>query len=833
MRFNHIDEETLQKGLEYLEIKKVNQGEYFLHEGEPSKFFCGLIKGKISFRKSKIINRQTNEIVLKHLYRIAIQRKPTLRRQMTKRNFSKYFTYRNNVNNNEEKNQQTENNKSKEKTENSFEKIQKIRNNLDLSKDVKFLIDQRNSVSQNNTSIKSNLLLFQDKNDKSKEYRVIREYFDPKKYLVTEEELFRAGVGYCFGEWALIYNQPRAASVYALEDCVFFTLDEKYFKKSFLKSLINSESKKKKFVLDNLFPFDILNERQSSLYKNIVPITIERNQIIFKEGEISDTIYLIYFGTFNLEKKYKDKNFNVLSLERGSIVGLESIFEGKYSKYKCTLKLTSYDEYGLIFSCNVNTLVPYIINKMKERFKNNYLLFLKSSEEFYLNNINISKKKFFKKKEDDEEYVKDKFNLRSKGFLSLKNLNKNENKLSLINFKKIKNKNIKVTNTTQIKVNSLPILLKKKINDIKNKKDEINKRKDRRAISLIKNKENEKLNLSIEEYNENNLDKKNIRKQRKKRMKTLFGYSFQNKIKMDLINDNNNISIELNKNIDDNKSGNEIEEHKNNLMECTSDKINKKYLNYLIFNKKDIEEYKNTKRYIMIQKNKINELLNINNVNSLTEKNEKYINATSQCEISNINNKTSRGNLSTKKSSVKTLSNKVITDSKNCETSINFFKDDYSKLRHKLIKHKKKIGFNLFNKKNNKSDKKYDSRLIMTKREDKSKLSMSSIKFNKNKNSIEKYVNYLLSNRKEPSLEEDLCHTHLSHLEEKKDKNNFNKNHIKTRNLFINEGFFNRYKSINDTELFYKNDIISFNSGSYNLPLMTCIIRKNEIDKID
>ena len=250
------------------------------------------------------------------------------------------------------------------------------------------------SIIPNSLSFKSRFCLSKGNYSSKQEYRIIKEHFDPKKYIIHEEELFQAGSGYCFGEWALIYNQPRSASVVALEDCIFFILDEKWFSKTFLKCLNNAEYTKKKFVMDNLFPFDILNERQSSIYKNIIPINCERNQIIFNEGDIADTVYIIYLGTFILEKKYKHKSFIVLSMGKGCIVGLESIFE-EDRKYKCTLKLTSYDEWGIIFSYNINKLVPYLINEMKEAFKKNYLLYLKASEEFYLNNVNIQKKNFF------------------------------------------------------------------------------------------------------------------------------------------------------------------------------------------------------------------------------------------------------------------------------------------------------------------------------------------------------------------------------------------------------------------------------------------------------
>ena len=138
--------------------------------------------------------------------------------------------------------------------------------------------------------------------------RIAKEFFDSEKYDLIEEEMFQRGEGYCFGEWALIYKQPRSASIFTLEDCVFFTLDETPFKNSFLKSLNNSEFIKKKFALKNFLPFDMTDDRQLSIYKNIVPITCQRNQTIFNEGDCSDSIYLIYLGTFILEKITDIKN---------------------------------------------------------------------------------------------------------------------------------------------------------------------------------------------------------------------------------------------------------------------------------------------------------------------------------------------------------------------------------------------------------------------------------------------------------------------------------------------------------------------------------------------
>ena len=180
-------------------------------------------------------------------------------------------------------------------------KFVKLKKDLDI-KDKK--IDYKRISVLNLTNLfKSNFIL----NNQS--YKVVKEYYDPNLYRVTEEEIFQAEEGYCFGEWALIYNQPRSASVIALEDSVFFILDEKIFGKTFLKCLTNTEHKKKLFILENLFPFNLYQDRINTLYKDVVPYTCEKNQIIFKEGDTSDTIYLIYSGIYFLEKKFKNKTF--------------------------------------------------------------------------------------------------------------------------------------------------------------------------------------------------------------------------------------------------------------------------------------------------------------------------------------------------------------------------------------------------------------------------------------------------------------------------------------------------------------------------------------------
>ena len=291
-------------------------------------------------------------------------------------------------------------NSSEDNKNNNIINIKKNSNkNLNIIKKSSKII--KKSFHRMQTTSKINFNNREEKNNKN--FRIIKETFDPKKYLVSEEELFIKGEGYCFGEWALIYKELRTASVYTLEDCVFFTLDEVHFRSSFLKSLNNSEYSKKKFALQNFLPFDMMVERQLSIYKNIVPINCKPNQIIFNEGDISDSIYLIYLGSFILEKKYGLKQYKVLNLEKGSIVGLESIFEGENSKYKCSLRLSFGFDFGLIFQLKINKLRPYILNKMKICFKNNYNVFLKSFYDLFIKNVFVQQKILRRRNHNNEE----------------------------------------------------------------------------------------------------------------------------------------------------------------------------------------------------------------------------------------------------------------------------------------------------------------------------------------------------------------------------------------------------------------------------------------------
>lgn len=103
--------------------------------------------------------------------------------------------------------------------------------------------------------------------------------------------------GGCFGELALIYNSPRAASVIANTACKLWTLDLRTFRyilatTSSSKMVTRCEFLKKCSFLDPL-----TNEQISKLAGALEPCTFEDGEYIVRQGDIADSFFIIEDGS--------------------------------------------------------------------------------------------------------------------------------------------------------------------------------------------------------------------------------------------------------------------------------------------------------------------------------------------------------------------------------------------------------------------------------------------------------------------------------------------------------------------------------------------------------
>lgn len=117
------------------------------------------------------------------------------------------------------------------------------------------------------------------------------------------QSLGKSGTGASFGELALMYNAPRAATVRATSNSVLWALDRLTFRRVLLHKTASKRSMYETFlkevpVLKVLGPYEL-----SKLADALNSETYEANETVVREGETGDNFYLIESGTAQVTRK--------------------------------------------------------------------------------------------------------------------------------------------------------------------------------------------------------------------------------------------------------------------------------------------------------------------------------------------------------------------------------------------------------------------------------------------------------------------------------------------------------------------------------------------------
>lgn len=111
------------------------------------------------------------------------------------------------------------------------------------------------------------------------------------------------GPGTSFGELSLIHKRPRSASVMAVTDCVFAILSKANYQKMLLKQQKAELEMKTKFLQSIPFFRAWSNLALSKFSYFFVEKRYVRNQIVFKEGEKLDWLYIVRQGEFEVTRQ--------------------------------------------------------------------------------------------------------------------------------------------------------------------------------------------------------------------------------------------------------------------------------------------------------------------------------------------------------------------------------------------------------------------------------------------------------------------------------------------------------------------------------------------------
>ena len=342
-----------------MKLVYVPKHKYLFREGDESDFFYGVIQGKISIRKKIVPIDNKNE------------------------EFEKNNSNQNGINDNNKQN---------------VAQIEVDENNIRKTRERKRTRTRTRRQVKRFTENKKEL--------DEEELALIRN---------QEEELFTRGEGYCFGEWGLIYETVRSSSVYTLEDTYFFSIDAEGVKLSILKCLNKTESDRREFIINNLFPFTHLKISMiTELVRYVIPIQCHNERIIFKENTPADSIYLVYMGQFNLFKKQyitcDSLDHKLISLRKGSVLGLESIYNNNIypNHYKHSLRANCQGEVCIILKIALEKIPEIILINMRKKFVPYYKTFLETTQKYYDQKIQyINNSPLGKNKKSTQAIIKD------------------------------------------------------------------------------------------------------------------------------------------------------------------------------------------------------------------------------------------------------------------------------------------------------------------------------------------------------------------------------------------------------------------------------------------
>src|SRR3990167_2618173 len=206
--------------------------------------------------------------------------------------------------------------------------------------------------------------------------------------------------GSMFGELALIYNQPRLATIISLTESEMCTMDKKNFQK-ILGVLQRQENQKKiEFIQNEILRDSELASLAHVIGVNFVKRHVNRHKLLFQQGDVPEKVFLIYSGQVKLwktvamdeeneatgESKLRQKEseslFKVLKKPKiikkefslvgpGQMIGEEGLFSGNTRTYNATVDaetvLYEIDNERFLVACKNNIVVKTVMEKLIQK----------------------------------------------------------------------------------------------------------------------------------------------------------------------------------------------------------------------------------------------------------------------------------------------------------------------------------------------------------------------------------------------------------------------------------------------------------------------------------
>jgi cAMP-dependent protein kinase regulator len=135
--------------------------------------------------------------------------------------------------------------------------------------------------------------------------------------------------GGSFGELALIYGTPRAATIKAKEDCVLWAIDRDSYRRILMGSTIRKRKTYEAF-LEKVAIMETLDKwERLSVADALESANFKKGDVIIKEGDEGDDFYLVIEGTCEVTKAKDDGSQEVVNeLKAGDYFGEIALLQG-------------------------------------------------------------------------------------------------------------------------------------------------------------------------------------------------------------------------------------------------------------------------------------------------------------------------------------------------------------------------------------------------------------------------------------------------------------------------------------------------------------------------
>eukprot|EP00218_Dolichomastix_sp_CCMP3274_P012079 CAMPEP_0170146100 /NCGR_PEP_ID=MMETSP0033_2-20121228/28175_1 /TAXON_ID=195969 /ORGANISM="Dolichomastix tenuilepis, Strain CCMP3274" /LENGTH=321 /DNA_ID=CAMNT_0010382779 /DNA_START=94 /DNA_END=1059 /DNA_ORIENTATION=+ len=147
-----------------------------------------------------------------------------------------------------------------------------------------------------------------------------------------ESMVHKYNSGDSFGELALMYNAPRAATVKAASECVVWAMDRQTFRSVLLDSAHRKRTLYEQFLEDVPLLKSLEPSERAAIADVLEPCYFEEGEDIIKQGEPGETFYILEEGSVAA----KSSGIELMKYSRGDYFGELALLTDEPRKATCT-----------------------------------------------------------------------------------------------------------------------------------------------------------------------------------------------------------------------------------------------------------------------------------------------------------------------------------------------------------------------------------------------------------------------------------------------------------------------------------------------------------------